>query len=138
VAQIGDGDAVVVSTTGRAFLPLPDDPELDGQRTTSLCQPDPLRSLRCAGLDASKDVALGFLCTDGFSSPQLDRHGWWQPVGTELLEHLRENGVEWVTAKLPGWLTEPALLGGDDTTLAVLAHGRDAQPVKPHSVANSS
>ncbi len=121
VVQIGDGDAVIALDTGHIFRPLPVDEELDGARTTSLCQPDPLRSLRCAGLDvAREDIALGFICTDGFGSARVDAEGWWKQVGAELLQHSRAHGYDWMAAKLPAWLDEPAQYGGDDTTLAVL------------------
>jgi hypothetical protein len=121
VMQIGDGDAIVVAGDGISSRPLPVDDDLDGVRTTSLCQPDPLRSLRCAALDvAAEDVMLGYLCTDGFGSPRADAEGWWRQVGEELLQHARHHGLEWIAGKLPLWLDEPAQYGGDDTTLAVI------------------
>ncbi len=52
ILQIGDGEAVVVLDERDQWRqPLPADPDLHGPITTSLCQPDPLRSLRQAGLD---------------------------------------------------------------------------------------
>lgn len=125
VLQIGDGDAVVALENGDIIRPLPVDLDLDGARTTSLCQPDPLRSLRCAGLDvAAGDIALGFVCTDGFGSARVDAEGWWKQVGEELLEHSRAHGFDWIASKLPLWLDEPAQYGGDDTTLALLVSAR--------------
>ena len=44
--QIGDGDTVVVDSSGHASRPLPEDPDADGVTTASLCQPNPLKSLR--------------------------------------------------------------------------------------------
>jgi Protein phosphatase 2C len=127
VLQIGDGDAVVVLDNGKVFRPLSVDRELDGVRTTSLCQPDPLRSLRCAALDlATDEVAIGFICTDGFGSGRVDAEGWWKLVGEELLEHSRVHGFDWIETKLPVWLNEPAQYGGDDTTLAVLGSAKHA------------
>lgn len=125
VLQLGDGDAVVVRADGEIFQPLPTDPDLDGTRTTSLCQPDPLRSLRCVSVDGTTDpIALGFVSTDGFGGPRVDAAGWWKQVGAELLEHAREQGFDWIASKLPQWLEEPAQYGGDDTTLAVLGNLR--------------
>lgn len=125
VLQLGDGDAVVVRADGEIFQPLPDDPDLHGTRTTSLCQPDPLRSLRCMSVDGTTDpIALAFVSTDGFGSPRVDADGWWNQVGGELLEHAREQGFDWIASKLPQWLEEPAQYGGDDTTLAVLGNLR--------------
>ena len=119
--QIGDGDSVVVDAHGRARRPLPDDPELDGVHTTSLCQPDPISALRVAVLDARVErTVLAFLCTDGFGTPQVDADGWWRQTGEQLVEFGRSRGLDWMRGQLPDWLEEPARVGGDDTTMAVL------------------
>jgi hypothetical protein len=119
--QIGDGDTVVVDSAGRASRPLPEDPDADGVTTASLCQPHPLTSLRLATLDLrTQDVALAFLCTDGFGSSRVDADGWWRQTGEELVRFGRERGYAWVGDQLPGWLAEPAQVGGDDTTLALM------------------
>ena len=119
--QIGDGDTVVVDGSGHATRPLPEDPDLDGVSTASLCQPNPLKSLRAAALDVRQsDVVLAFQCTDGFGSSRVDAAGWWQQTGEELVRFGRERGLDWVAEQLPGWLEEPAAVGGDDTTLALI------------------
>lgn len=121
--QIGDGDAVFVDSTGMARRAVADHPDLDGVRTHSLCQPEPLAGLRtCAvrtSLDAASEVALVFLCTDGFGGSRVDRD-WWQQTGEQLVGFTRERGIGWVREQMGSWLAEPALVGGDDTTLAVL------------------
>ena len=124
VLQIGDGDAVVVTSAGAALRPLPQDPDLDldRSRTTSLCQPDPGASLRVGALDVrAEDLVLGYLCTDGFSTSRVDTEGWWRQTGEELVGFARRHGFAWIDERLPGWLEEPATIGGDDTTLALLA-----------------
>lgn len=119
--QIGDGDSVAVTTGGVASRPLPEDPLLDGTRTTSLCQPRPLDALRVATRHVeADDVGLVYLCTDGFGRPRVDAD-WWVGTGAQLAGFTRERGVEWVRSQLPEWLEEPARVGGDDTTLALLA-----------------
>lgn len=129
VVQLGDGDAVVAAASGRVWRPLPPDADLDGVRTTSLCQPDPLRSLRTAALDvAAEDLALGFVCTDGFGTPRVDADGWWSQVAAQLLQLAAEHDTQWMAAKLPSWLEEPAEVGGDDTTLAILLRVADHPP----------
>jgi hypothetical protein len=121
VLQIGDGDAVLVTGDGRALRPLPKDPDLDGTRTTSLCQADPLYSLRSTVVDTHADgVVLGYVCTDGFSAARVDADSWWQQTGEELMGFARDRGPAWIADRLPGWLEEPARIGGDDTTLALL------------------
>ena len=125
VLQIGDGDSVAVTDQGDILQPLPTDDELVGVLTTSLCQPAPLESLRCAALGVDDlDLVLAYACTDGFGSARLDAEGWKAQVGTELLGHVREHGVNWVAEKLPTWLEEPAQTGGDDATLALIADSR--------------
>lgn len=119
--QIGDGDTVVVDGSGRASRPLPEDPDADGVTTASLCQPNPLKSLRAGAIDTLRsDVVLAFQCTDGFGSSRVDASGWWQQTGEELVRFGREHGLGWVAEQLPGWLVEPAQVGGDDTTLGIL------------------
>ena len=122
--QIGDGDAVAVRITGEAFRPLAEDDRLDGVMTASLCQTNALDSLRTAAYDAGdENVVLAFACTDGFGSSRVDRDGWWRQTGEELVTFSRRYGLAWIEDQLPGWLEEPALVGGDDVSLAVLARG---------------
>lgn len=119
--QIGDGDTVIVTSTGEAARPLPEDGDLDGVHTSSLCQPRPLDALRIAVLDVrERDVALVFLTTDGFGKPRVDASGWWRETGEQLLAFCRSHGLAWIHEQLPAWLAEPAKVGGDDTTLALL------------------
>lgn len=119
--QIGDGDSVLVSAAGDASRPLPEDPDLDGLHTSSLCQVRPVDALRVAVVDARvDDVALVFLCTDGFGRSRVDADGWWRQTGEQLLDFSRSRGLVWVREQLPEWLAEPAKIGGDDTTLALM------------------
>ena len=120
--QIGDGDAVAVRVTGEAFRPLVEDLRLDGVMTASLCQTNALESLRTAAYDAGdENMVLAFVCTDGFGSSRVDRDGWWRQTGEELVTFSHRHGLGWIEDQLPGWLEEPALVGGDDVSLAVLA-----------------
>lgn len=119
--QIGDGDSVLVSAGGEASRPLPEDPDLDGLHTSSLCQVRPVDALRVAVVDARvDDVALVFLCTDGFGRSRVDADGWWRQTGEQLLEFSRSRGLVWIREQLPEWLAEPAKIGGDDTTMALM------------------
>ena len=119
--QIGDGDIVVAFRGGMVQRPVPDDLDLIGTKTTSLCQPDPLQSLRVAALPLTdQPIILAWASTDGFGAQRADARGWWRRVGSELVSHLQANGVGYLDAKLPVWLVEPAELGGDDTTVAML------------------
>ena len=67
LCQIGDGDVVMVGADGMASLPVPGDPRLDGNSTTSLCQPDAADSFRVAVVDlAASQVAALLLATREF------------------------------------------------------------------------
>jgi hypothetical protein len=124
VLQIGDGDAVLVTDQGEALRAVADDPQLDGMHTSSLCEPQPLRALRTAVIDTRvEDVALAFLCTDGFGTSRVDAGGWWRQTGEQLVEFGRTRGLEWMREQLPSWLEEPAQIGGDDTSMVIIARG---------------
>lgn len=130
--QIGDGDTVLVTSTGEAARPLPEDGDLDGVHTSSLCQPRPLDALRIAVLDvAERDVALVYLTTDGFGRPRVDASGWWRETGEQLLGFCRSHGLNWVRDQLPDWLAEPARVGGDDTTMALVVRSDVAGISRP-------
>uniref|UniRef100_UPI001604652D protein phosphatase 2C domain-containing protein n=1 Tax=Nocardioides stalactiti TaxID=2755356 RepID=UPI001604652D len=137
VLQIGDGDAVLVTDQGEAQRAVADDPELDGMHTSSLCEPDPLRALRTTVIDTRvEDVALVFLCTDGFGTSRVDAGGWWKQTGEQLVDFGRTRGLEWMREQLPTWLEEPAQIGGDDTSMAIIVRsdlglGVSDRPVDP-------
>ena len=141
VLQIGDGDAVLVTDQGEALRAVPDDPDLDGLHTSSLCEPQPLRALRTAVVDTRvEDVALAFLCTDGFGTSRVDAEGWWRQTGEQLVDFGRTRGLDWIREQLPQWLEEPAQIGGDDTSMVIIARsnlgaGAGERPIGPgHSL----
>ena len=140
--QIGDGDAVACVANGEAFRPLRRRPAPRRRRHRSLCQPSALESLRYTVIDLEvEDVVLAFLCTDGFGGSRVDADGWWQQTGDELVQLGRQHGPTWLAEQLPGWLEEPALVGGDDTTMAILARSDmqvpDTVPVRCRDRASS-
>jgi hypothetical protein len=123
LAQIGDGDILVVGSDGRASAPVPLDPAIQGSYTTSLCQPDALSRFRVAVADLDGPaVAVLLLATDGFGNAQAVEP-WHQAVGADLLAFVREHGAGWLGEQLPGWAARCASAqgSGDDTTLALLA-----------------
>ncbi len=122
VLQIGDGDAVLVTEQGEALRAVADDPQLDGLHTSSLCEPAPLRALRTTVVDTRvEDVALMFLCTDGFGTSRVDAEGWWRQTGEQLVDFGRTRGLDWIQEQLPSWVEEPAQIGGDDTSMVIIA-----------------
>ena len=132
--QIGDGDALVVTSAGLVSDPVPGDDRLVGGETTSLCLPTAVADARAAVV-AVDDVELVVLCSDGygnsFASPQ-----WRHDAGVGFLDAVRAGGLAGVEAKLPGWLADSAEAGGDDVTM-VVAH-RDGPVTVPAPVQRPS
>ena len=121
LAQIGDGDIVLVDTIGRVTAPVPRDPAIQGRFTTSLCQADAVSSFRLVVLDTVElPVAVLLLASDGFGNSQA-ADAWQGPVGQDLLRFARDHGPAWLGRQLPAWAARCASEGsGDDTTLALL------------------
>jgi hypothetical protein len=122
LAQIGDGDVVVVAPDGTTSGPLPAGPELDGLHTTSLCQADALDVFRVAVIDLdAAPVGLVLLATDGYGNAQVADP--WQPaVGIDLAGMTAGRGIGWLADRLPLWVERCASSegSGDDTTVALL------------------
>jgi hypothetical protein len=132
--QIGDGDMVALRSNGSVLLPIPDDPSLDGQHTTSMCQSNATDSFRVSVIDlAGADLVGILLGTDGFGNAQAADP--WQPaVGADLVDMVRTQGVDWIEGQLPDWVKQCASAEGsaDDTTVALLL-----APVSDHLVGDS-
>lgn len=119
--QVGDGDTVVVRESGEPWRPLPEDPSLDGVHTASLCQRDPVSSLRTATVDLRADpVSLAYVCTDGLGKAHPDPATWWAGAGRDLAATVRDEGPDGVRARLPRDVRRAAQVGGDDATIAVV------------------
>jgi hypothetical protein len=121
-AQIGDGDMLGVCPDGGLLYPVPGDDRLEGQQTTSLCQPDAETSFRTGAHDL-REVALAALlaATDGYGNAQAEEP--WQPgVGRDLAELAACRDIGWFEQQVPGWAHRCASSegSGDDTTIALL------------------
>jgi len=122
LAQIGDGDVVCVRADGSAELPVPRDPQLDGQVTTSLCGPDPAGDFRIAVLDTRAIPLLAvLLATDGYGNAQL-AEDWPSSFSKDLTWLLGQRDTRWLASQLPSWAARCASADGsaDDTTVALL------------------
>jgi Protein phosphatase 2C len=125
LGQIGDGDIVVVGPDGTATAPVPGDPLLDGQRTTSLCQADAADSFRLAAANlGSGPVAAVLLATDGFGNAQT-AEPWYPLFGADLLRLSQQHGPDWIRAQLPAWVARCASAegSGDDAAAALMIAG---------------
>jgi len=122
LAQIGDGDVVAVRADGRALLPVPSDPQLDGLVTTSLCGPDARSDFRIGMVDTAQTPLLTvLLATDGYANAQVV-DDWPAAFSADLAKMLAEHDVHWLAGQLPGWAAHCASAHGsaDDTTIAML------------------
>jgi len=122
LVQIGDGDIMGIQPDGRPLLPVPRDPSLDGQQTTSLCGPRAEDDFRAAVVDASTTQLLGvLLATDGYGNAQV-AEPWADAVSVDLAELISDRPPEWLAGQLPLWASRCASADGsaDDTTIALL------------------
>ena len=122
LVQIGDGDIMGIQPDGRPLLPVPRDPSLDGQQTTSLCGPRAEDEFRVAVVDTSTTPLLGvMLATDGYGNAQV-ADPWTDAVSADLAELINDRPPEWLAGQLPLWASRCASADGsaDDTTIALL------------------
>jgi hypothetical protein len=142
LAQIGDGDVVCVRAEGTAILPVPTDPQLDGQVTTSLCGPDPVADFRIAVVDTDAVPLLAvLLATDGYGNAQIVED-WPSSFGKDLTWLLSQRDTRWLAGQLPSWAARCASADGsaDDTTMALLLSpaGQARRPLMPPGGAGGS
>jgi hypothetical protein len=122
LVQIGDGDIMGIQPDGRPLLPVPRDPSLDGQQTTSLCGPRAEDEFRVAVVDIAITPLLGvILATDGYGNAQV-ADPWTDAVSADLAELINDRPPEWLAGQLPLWASRCASADGsaDDTTIALL------------------
>ncbi|HZD98901.1 MAG TPA: protein phosphatase 2C domain-containing protein [Micromonosporaceae bacterium] len=120
--QLGDGDLFVVAPDGTVRRPVPSDPRLDGLRTTSLCQPDAVDSIRYGVVKATaQPIGAVLLATDGFGNAQRSRD-WDGAFGADLATLIQRHGDGWVARALPEWVRDCASSdgSGDDVTAVLL------------------
>jgi hypothetical protein len=118
--QLGDGDLLVLEDDETIAKPLPDDPLLAGNATTSLCMPGSRQHMRVRLCPLETQVPrLIMLSTDGYSN-SFDPHDF--PKRLPEYHQLIEGGhAEAVEAQLEGWLSAVSQDGsGDDISLALI------------------
>ena len=119
--QLGDGDILIVSDSGEVSRPWPRDPRLLGLETTSLCGDHAAAETRVTvAAHGAAPPALVLLSTDGYANSFREDHDF-ERTGRDLLELIRQDGIEGVEANLESWLNEASELGsGDDITVALV------------------
>ncbi|GAB2618152.1 hypothetical protein Aab01nite_31800 [Paractinoplanes abujensis] len=117
--QIGDGDLVVVGADGGVFRPLPADPNLFANATTSLCSTDAARYFRSAWW-SGKTAPLVLASTDGLSNSYESDEGFLA-FGRDILRQIVTHGLDTVEGRLEEWLSEISERGsGDDMSLGLI------------------
>jgi serine/threonine protein kinase/pSer/pThr/pTyr-binding forkhead associated (FHA) protein len=122
LAQVGDGDIVGIRPDGQPLLPVPGDPALNGQQTTSLCGARAEEDFRAAVVDVATTTLLGvLLATHGYGNAQVD-DPWADAVSADLAGLIGDRSPEWLAGQLPLWAARCASADGsaDDTTIALL------------------
>ncbi len=120
--QIGDGDVVVMASNGDVYNPIPIDPSLVSNRTTSLCQKNPIQSFRMSVINVeSTPIDMIMLSTDGFGNSQIEPN-WYKGVLTDIASFSQKHGMLWVRENLPNWakLCASREGSGDDTTVGLI------------------
>lgn len=118
LAQIGDGDMLLVRPGGEIEYPLPHDPIVAGNETYSLSSAEAHLLWRTATIDRGDGCVL--LCaTDGISDSFAGAESEEFAVFVRsLADRIRTYGNEAVAAAMGGWLDRfSAVASGDDMTL---------------------
>lgn len=124
-SQIGDGRILVVDGDGAVSSPMPDDPRLVGNVTTSLAGAEPVADARIAVLPAA-GIRLVLACSDGYENSFADQASFFQ-AASDLLGIADEHGLGLIRRELSGWLQETTSAGsGDDTSVALIMPSGDS------------
>jgi hypothetical protein len=146
VLQLGDGVILFFDPDGQVYQPVPDDPRLFAEETTSLCLNHAENDFQVSfHVHAAPPPALILVSTDGYPKSFRDKAGFHK-VGVDLLETIRTEGLQPVRNGLPTWLQDVTREGsGDDMTLGLLcrlvvpakAAAVPAEPPSPNAVQNA-
>jgi hypothetical protein len=119
--QLGDGDILIVDSAGRVGRPpMPHDPRLIANQTTSLCGPTAWQDMRAYFQPfTARPPALVMLATDGYSNSFADEHGF-SAAASDILDAIRSLGSHQTRVQLPGWLRATSKAGsGDDISVGL-------------------
>lgn len=125
--QLGDGDILVVERSGNILRPIPKDPALIGNETTSLCSPESWNSMRLIRRVTDPDnrdehPMLVLAATDGYANCFKDESSFLKAAKDfhELLS--QPSGLSVVSKHLNEWLRDSSdNYSGDDISLALLS-----------------
>jgi hypothetical protein len=119
--QLGDGDIITVAADDSVERPLPNDPRLIANETTSISGDQAWRNFRTALIPLTEvPIHMVLLSTDGYANSYAGDSAFFRVV-TDILGNLYRAGVERVQQELPNWLLDATNRGsGDDISAALL------------------
>ena len=119
--QLGDGDILIVDADGDVSQPpLPADPRLVANQTTSLCSPNAWKDVRVYFQPLlGRMPALIMLATDGYKNSFADEDGF-HAAAVDILAAIRKHGPDHTQNRLSHWLHGTSAAGsGDDISVAL-------------------
>ncbi len=120
VGRLGDGDLVLVESSGTAREPLARDPACFAEQTPSLCMDEAWASMALGLLPRPRPDGLLLLATDGYANSYATQEEFLR-IGPDYLDLVREHGAEGVGSCLPGFLERITAEGsGDYISLALI------------------
>ena len=127
--QLGDGDILIISDNGDSIRPLPRDPRLIGNETTSLCTREAWDDFVTGAISLkSVSPALIMASTDGYANSYPDEESF-QKVGQDILNLICKDeagvnaGLDSVESSFKEWLNETSEKGsGDDITVGIIGN----------------
>lgn len=119
IIQIGDGLSVIMDKGGAFSVPVEDDPDCIGSKTSSLCGADALKHFRYAyAYNDDTPVAI-FLCSDGLEKSYQDNEDIYNIYRSFLHDACQSSNLSDTEAKFIGKLPEISRVGSrDDISLA--------------------
>ena len=118
--QLGDGDILTVSPQGEPRRLIPQNENMLGDETNSLCLPSSWEDFQIFIQPITEKPALIILSTDGYANSFASEKDFLQ-VGRDYLEFIKESGIEEVRLNIASWLDETGRLGsGDDITVGLI------------------
>ncbi len=123
--QLGDGDILCVNALGQPFRPVPRDPRLLANETTSLCSIDAWKNVQVrlvpfAGLSGDQTPALILLTTDGYANSFASDAAFCE-IGRDYLDLIAQSDFATLIQQIPAFLEETSQDGsGDDITIGLI------------------
>jgi len=121
VLQIGDGDILMMDSSGVARPLLPTEEKV-GEDTESLCLVDAWKYVRTQIIpwNATDGAPMFLLSTDGYANSFADSAGFYK-AGVDFLQLWQEEGLDYLSENLEGWLRISSDKGsGDDISLVLV------------------